>query len=144
MKDKSTAKPVTAHCETCKYCQTRYVAKIMDNTFKCRLMKYKTIDVPVLGGGSPAWCPINKAVTPDIKPSKHESDRLNALCDKDVHVKFVDGSFAGGTLHKDTLATFTQNPEYNNVDVIGYYIESPTRRVHFKKSHVKTIREARK
>lgn len=50
----------TPRCDECKYCQTRYVAKIMDNTFKCRLMKYKTIDVVVLGGGSPAWCPLKK------------------------------------------------------------------------------------
>ena len=55
---------MTNSCETCRYCQTRYVAKIMDNTFKCRLLKYKTIDVPVLDGGCPVWCPLNKATVP--------------------------------------------------------------------------------
>ncbi|MDE7191915.1 MAG: hypothetical protein K2O35_05570 [Clostridia bacterium] len=47
-------------CEMCDYC--KYPRTTADNSgaCKCKLMKYKTIDVIVTNGGSPAWCPLKK------------------------------------------------------------------------------------
>lgn len=73
---------------------------------------------------------------------KHESAQLNALCEKTVRIKFVDGCVGVGVLYKDTLATLRQCAAYDNTNVIGYYITTETRQIHFKKSHVKNIREA--
>ena len=44
-------------CEQCGYC--RYPRSDGDNSglCKCKLMKYKTIDVYVSGGETPVWCP---------------------------------------------------------------------------------------
>lgn len=74
--------------------------------------------------------------------TRHASEKLNALSDKSVFIKFIDGSVACGFLHIDTLATFANCPEYDNKRIIGYYLETPTRRIHFKKSAVKRIKEA--
>lgn len=74
---------------------------------------------------------------------KHESAQLNALCEKTVHIRFTDGTKRRGVLHKDTLATFTGCREYDNANIIGYYIDCGIHgETHFKKSHVKNIREA--
>ncbi len=56
----------TQRCETCNYC--KYPRTTDDNcgACKCKLMRYKTIDVIVTGGGSPAWCPLKKLTEADI------------------------------------------------------------------------------
>lgn len=48
------------NCERCDYC--RYPRSDNDNggACKCKLMKYKTIDVYVGGGQTPDWCPLKK------------------------------------------------------------------------------------
>ena len=48
-------------CECCNYC--RYPRSSDDNHghCKCKLMKYKTIDVYVVGGETPNWCPLKKS-----------------------------------------------------------------------------------
>ncbi len=143
MKNKSDAKKITARCETCNYCKYPRTSDDNGGACKCKLMKYKTIDIIVTGGGSPAWCPINKMIDADAAPlGKHESAQLNALCEKTVRIKFVDGCVGVGVLYKDTLATLRQCAAYDNTNVIGYYITTETRQIHFKKSHVKNIREA--
>lgn len=73
--------------------------------------------------------------------TRHESDKLTAFAGKSVHIEFTDGSDAVGFLHIDTLATHTICPALDNKRIIGYYLETPTRRIHFKKSHVKHIKE---
>lgn len=47
-------------CGDCSYCQIRYVKKYMDNTFKCKAMQYKTIDVLGVWNNTPDWCPLPK------------------------------------------------------------------------------------
>lgn len=69
------------------------------------------------------------------------SDKLTALAGKSVLIKFTDGLDAAGFFHVDTLATRCDNPAYDNKRIIGYYIETTFRRMHFKKSHVKHIEE---
>lgn len=71
--------------------------------------------------------------------TRHESNKLTAFAGKSVRIEFTDGSEAAGFLHVDTLATFANCPAYDNKRIIGYYIETPPRRIHFKKSHVKNI-----
>lgn len=73
--------------------------------------------------------------------TRNESEKLTALAGKSVFIKFTDGAVAAGFLHIDTLATLANRPEYDNKRIIGYYLETPTRRIHFKKSHVKRIEE---
>ncbi len=73
----------------------------------------------------------------------HESEKLNALCGKKVKIIFFDGDYCVGILHKDTLATRMQetgSKNYDNKNVIGYYLERDID-IHFKKSHVKSIKE---
>jgi hypothetical protein len=47
-------------CEQCKYC--RFPRSSGDNggCCKCKIAKYKTIDVCVAGGQTPNWCPLLK------------------------------------------------------------------------------------
>lgn len=71
--------------------------------------------------------------------TRHESDKLTAFAGKSVHIEFTDGSEEAGFLHIDTLATRCDNPACDNKRIIGYYIENPSCRIHFKKSHVKNI-----
>ncbi|MCM1218028.1 MAG: hypothetical protein NC548_26375 [Lachnospiraceae bacterium] len=74
---------------------------------------------------------------------KHESAQLNEFVGKRVDIVFWDGDTDTGTLHKDTVAAFTQNPDAPNTCIIGYYIERLGRgELHFKKSHVKKIQKA--
>jgi hypothetical protein len=52
-------------CEVCRYCQIRFVKKNMDNTYKCRIMKFKECYDPSVENFSvytnaPTWCPLNK------------------------------------------------------------------------------------
>ena len=47
-------------CEDCIYCQCRYLARIVDNIYRCKAVKYKTIDTPILNGNCPTWCPLIK------------------------------------------------------------------------------------
>lgn len=51
-------------CETCNYCKYPRTATDNGGACKCKLMQYKTIDIIVTGGGSPAWCPINRQFAP--------------------------------------------------------------------------------
>lgn len=54
-------------CESCGYCQIRYVKSIEDNTYRCRLQKMKPC-VPEDDSGNyvsvlvaaPDWCPLKK------------------------------------------------------------------------------------
>lgn len=50
------------NCEYCRYC--RFPRSSTDNggACKCKIMKYKTIDVYVAGGGTPHWCPLKRHV----------------------------------------------------------------------------------
>ena len=73
--------------------------------------------------------------------TRAESEKLTALCGKSVFIEFTDGSDAAGFLHIATLATRTECLISDNRRIIGYYLETPTSRVFFKKSHVKRIKE---
>ncbi len=73
--------------------------------------------------------------------TRNESEKLTALAGKSVLINFTDGSDAAGFLHIDTLATRCDNPAHDNKRIIGYYLETPCRRIHFKKSHIKNIKE---
>lgn len=55
-----TDKNKTPRCETCNYCKYPRTTDDNNGTCKCKLMRYKTIDIIVTGGGSPAWCPLKK------------------------------------------------------------------------------------
>lgn len=71
--------------------------------------------------------------------SCHEDAYLNSLCGKRVTIKFLDDSEATGTLRRDTKAT----KYYEGLDdkrCIGYYLEE--HRLHFKKAHIRHIKEA--
>ena len=46
-------------CESCRYCQIRYVKSIQDNSYRCKLMKYKPILCDVFNE-APEWCPADK------------------------------------------------------------------------------------
>ena len=46
-------------CMTCGYCKFPRTADDNGGACKCKLMKYKTIDVYVSGGETPKWCPLN-------------------------------------------------------------------------------------
>lgn len=51
-------------CESCQYCQIRYVKSIEDNTYRCRLQKFRPCE-PLDNNGmyvsvlkaAPDWCP---------------------------------------------------------------------------------------
>lgn len=76
-----------------------------------------------------------------------ESGKLNALVGKLVEVEFIDtydGDIEVGVLHKDTLATYTKNPDADNAQIRGYWLDRVDGEIHFKKSHVKSITEAAK
>ncbi len=47
-------------CINCDHC--KFPRSIDDNggACKCKLMKYKTIDVYVSGGETPIWCPLKE------------------------------------------------------------------------------------
>lgn len=72
----------------------------------------------------------------------HESAKLNAFVGQRVRIEFWDGDNDVGVLHKDTLATMTQNPDADNAEIIGYYITrgGMLGELHFRKSHVKKIK----
>lgn len=55
-----------AKCDNCKYC--KFPRTSIDNwgACKCKLMKYKTIDVWVSGGETPSWCPLNQTSEKNI------------------------------------------------------------------------------
>lgn len=72
---------------------------------------------------------------------KHESAKLNEFVGQRVRIEFWDGDSDVGVLHKDTLATYTQNPDAPNTAIIGYYLDRDARgELHFKKSHVVKIK----
>lgn len=48
------------NCERCDYCRYPRTADDNGGNCKCKLMKYKTIDVYVGGGQTPDWCPLKK------------------------------------------------------------------------------------
>lgn len=73
--------------------------------------------------------------------TRAESAKLTALAGKSVCIEFTDGSDAAGFLHIDTAATYADCPAFDNKRIIGYYLETPTCRIHFKKSYVKNIKE---
>lgn len=73
--------------------------------------------------------------------TRAESAKLTALAGKSVRIEFIDGDDEAGFLHVDTLATHTNCPALDNKRIIGYYLETPRRRINFKKSHVKHIEE---
>lgn len=79
-----------------------------------------------------------------IPLQRTESDKLNALVGKLVEVEFIDaydGDIEVGVLHKDTLATYTKNPDADNAQIRGYWLDRIDGEIHFKKSHVKSITE---
>ena len=52
-------------CMTCKHCKFPRTTDDNGGACKCKIMKYKTIDVYVSGGETPEWCPLrNKERTP--------------------------------------------------------------------------------
>ena len=48
------------NCERCTYCKFPRSENDNGGACKCKLMKYKTIDVFVCEGQTPNWCPLNK------------------------------------------------------------------------------------
>ena len=48
-------------CEYCGYCQYPRTADNNNGHYKCKLMKYKTIDVYVGGDETPDWCPLKES-----------------------------------------------------------------------------------
>lgn len=54
-------------CDFCRYCQCRFLKKYMDNIYRCKLMRYKTITTSI--NERPEWCPLkpveNETVTGD-------------------------------------------------------------------------------
>lgn len=48
-----------AECMNCEYCKFPRTSDDNNGACKCKLMKYKTIDVYVSGGETPEWCPLN-------------------------------------------------------------------------------------
>lgn len=69
-----------------------------------------------------------------------ESKKLNAFVGNVVVIEFTDGTTEVGTLHKDTDATYTKNERADNTIIRGYYTGRNGKELHFKKSHVKSIR----
>lgn len=55
-----------AKCENCKYCKFPRTSNDNWGACKCKLMKYKTIDVWVSGGETPYWCPLNQTSEKNI------------------------------------------------------------------------------
>ena len=47
-------------CEDCKYCQFPRTSDDNGGACKCKIMKRKTIDIIVVNGGAPEWCPLQK------------------------------------------------------------------------------------
>ncbi len=47
-------------CEYCGYCRFPRSSDDNGGLCKCKLAKYKTIDVYVSGGETPSWCPMIK------------------------------------------------------------------------------------
>lgn len=47
-------------CLNCEYCKFPRTANDNGGACKCKIMRYKTIDVYVSGGESPAWCPLSR------------------------------------------------------------------------------------
>ena len=45
-------------CLYCEHCKFPRSANDNGGACKCKIMKYKTIDVWVSGGGTPEWCPL--------------------------------------------------------------------------------------
>jgi hypothetical protein len=43
-------------CDFCRYCQCRFLKKYMDNIYRCKLMRYKTITTSI--NERPEWCPL--------------------------------------------------------------------------------------
>ncbi len=63
MKHKKTdGKKITARCETCDYCKYPRTSDDNGGACKCRIMRYRTIDVIVADGNAPEWCPINAII----------------------------------------------------------------------------------
>lgn len=60
---------MTAECMSCNHCKFPRTADDNGGSCKCKIMKYKTIDVYVSGGESPEWCPLNTR-----KPQKEEKN----------------------------------------------------------------------
>lgn len=58
-------------CINCEYCRFPRSANDNSGACKCKLMKYKTIDVYVSGGETPEWCPRNK-----IQKENKENDNV--------------------------------------------------------------------
>lgn len=57
-------------CEQCKYCRFPRSSNDNGGSCKCKIAKYKTIDVYVSGGETPLWCPLLK------KEEKEGKERL--------------------------------------------------------------------
>ena len=47
-------------CMNCDFCKYPRTADDNGGACKCKLMKYKTIEVYVSGGETPEWCPFKK------------------------------------------------------------------------------------
>jgi len=58
------------NCENCNYCQIRFVERELDNSYRCKIMKYKECHDETMKGfnvmeHSPTWCPLKKGETND-------------------------------------------------------------------------------
>ncbi len=49
-------------CEWCRHCRFPRTSNDNGGLCKCKIMKYKTIDVYVSGGETPDWCPLKKSI----------------------------------------------------------------------------------
>ena len=58
-------------CERCQYCKFPRSENDNCGACKCKLMKYKTIDVFVCEGQAPEWCPLKRSIDDEICTDKH-------------------------------------------------------------------------
>lgn len=65
-------------CVNCDHCKYPRSADDNGGACKCKIMKYKTIDVYVTGSETPAWCPLSATQPP--APIRIQAVGKKALC----------------------------------------------------------------
>lgn len=58
----NTTTPTPHRCETCNYCKYPRTPDDNGGVCKCKLMRYKTIDIIVTADNAPEWCPLDRLV----------------------------------------------------------------------------------
>lgn len=57
-------------CEYCEFCKFPRSSDDNGGSCKCKLLKYKTINVSVCGGETPQWCPLQRSATTERKENE--------------------------------------------------------------------------